>query len=60
MFELETLPQHNHMTTYDPFRDMEALERVLRQPRLLGDVGTFKTDIQDRATITCSRPICPA
>ena len=57
MFELRPYRNNNHMTTYDPFRDMEALERAFFGNRdFLGDVGTFRT----RATITCSRPICLA
>ena len=50
MFELR--PYRNNssrMTTYDPFRDMEALERAFFGSRdFLGDAGTFKTDIQDK------------
>ena len=49
MFELRPYRNNNHMTTYDPFRDMEALERAFFGNRdFLGDVGTFKTDIQDK------------
>ena len=48
MFELRPYRNNNHMTTYDPFRDMEALERAFFGNRdFLGDVGTFKTDIQE-------------
>ncbi len=57
MFELRPYRNNNHMTTYDPFRDMEALERAFFGNRdFLGDVGTFKTDIQGQGRpITCSR-----
>ena len=49
MFELRPYRNNNHMTTYDPFRDLEALERAFFGNRdFLGDVGTFKTDIQDK------------
>ena len=49
MFELRPYRNNNHMTAYDPFRDMEALERAFFGNRdFLGDVGTFKTDIQDK------------
>ena len=49
MFELRPYRNSNdHMTAYDPFRDMEALERAFFGNRdFLGDVGTFKTDIRD-------------
>ena len=49
MFELRPYRNSNdHMTAYDPFRDMEALERAFFGNRdFLSDVGTFKTDIRD-------------
>ena len=49
MFELRPYRNSNdHMTAYDPFRDMEALERAFFGNRdFLGAVGTFKTDIRD-------------
>ena len=38
MFELRPYRNNNHMTTYDPFRDMEALERAFFGNRdFLGD-----------------------
>ena len=56
MFELRPYRNNNHMTTYDPFRDMEALERAFFGNRdFLGDVGTFKTDIQDKSYVRCER-----
>lgn len=49
MFELRPYHSNRHMTAYDPFRDMEALERAFFGGRdFLGDVGSFKTDIQDK------------
>mgnify|MGYP001060807256 CR=1 FL=1 len=65
MFELRPYRNNNHMTTYDPFRDMEALERAFfalsaatatSSATSARSRPTFRT----RATITCSRPICPA
>ncbi len=48
MFELRPY-RNTHLTTYDPFRDMDALERAFFGGRdFLGDVGSFKTDIQDK------------
>lgn len=48
MFELRPY-RSTHLTTYDPFHDMNALERAFFGGRdFLGDVGSFKTDIQDK------------
>ena len=49
MFELRPYRNNNHMTAYDPFRDMAALERAFFGDRdFLGAVNAFKTDIQDK------------
>ena len=49
MFELRPYRNNNHLTAYDPFRDMAALERAFFGDRdFLGAVNAFKTDIQDK------------
>ncbi len=49
MFELRPYRSGRSMTSYDPFRDMAALERAFFGNRdFLGDVNAFKTDIQDK------------
>jgi len=53
MFELRPFDhRNNQMRTYDPFRDMEALERAFfgDRDRFFGDgaLSAFKTDIQDK------------
>ena len=45
----EIIEKYVEMNVAHPFRDMEALERAFFGNRdFLGDVGTFKTDIQDK------------
>ena len=47
MFELRPFDHRsNHLNTYDPFREMEALERAFFGDRF--GLAEFKTDIQDK------------
>ena len=52
MFELRPFEhRNNRMATYDPFREMENLERALFGDRGFfssGALGEFRTDIQDK------------
>ena len=49
MFELRPYRTNDQMTSYDPFRDMEALERAFFGGRdYFGGANAFKTDIQDK------------
>ena len=49
MFELRPFDHHsNRMSVYDPFREMEALERAFFGDRERYGLTEFKTDIQDK------------
>ena len=67
MFELRPFDHRNNraMRTYDPFREMEEMERAFFGRPFGGERGfsaltEFKTDIQDKATAICWRPISRA
>ena len=48
MFELSPF-RTNHIAAYDPFRELEELERAFfGSGNSLAKVGNFKTDIQDK------------